>query len=79
MLRENIREHLGLQDKNVVVNPVTGHVVVKVSLSSLSGLCWIFQHASCLRTRDLRPSTGKVSLDKGMCIPELHEMVFIFS
>lgn len=29
MLREDIREHLGLQDKDVVVNPVTGHVVAK--------------------------------------------------
>lgn len=53
VLREDIREHLGLQEKDVVVNPVTGHVVVKVSLSSLSKPYWIFQHASCLRTRDL--------------------------
>jgi len=53
VLKEDIREHLGLQDKDVVVNPVTGHVVAKVSLSTLSKPCWIFQHTSCLRTRDL--------------------------
>lgn len=58
-LREDIREHLGLQDKDVVVNPVTGHVVVKVSLSSLAKLCWIFQHDSCSRAQDLWPPAGK--------------------
>ncbi|OCL11944.1 hypothetical protein AOQ84DRAFT_228547 [Glonium stellatum] len=35
VLSDDIRQHLGLRDKDVVVNPVTGHVVVKVGLDSL--------------------------------------------
>ena len=64
-LREDIREHLGLQDKDVVVNPVTGHVVVKVGLSSLAKLCWVFQHDSCSRGAGFMAVGGKSFIGHG--------------